>query len=433
MTRVSKSAAALRAQMQGLWSRVPRHPRALLAILGPGLIAANAGNDAGGIATYSSVGASFGYALLWALVLITISLALVQEMAARLGAVTGKGFAELVREQFGVRVTAFVMATLLIANGGLVVSEFAGIGAAAELFGISRYAAVPLMGLLLWWLVTHGSYQRVETVFLAFTLVFFAYPIAAVLAEPDWEEVGRQVVQPSFQLDTEYLTLFIALVGTTITPYMQVFVQSAVAEKGRGSDLGSTRVDAYVGALFSDIIAAFIIIATGATLFVAGTKVETAADAAQALRPLAGDYAGALFGAGLFGASMLAAAVLPLATAYTITEAFGWEKGVSLTFREAPIFQGMYTALLILGAGVALWPGLNVIELLVYTQVLNGLLLPVVLIAILLIANDREVLGPHVNGRLYNLIAWATVILVVGLSTIYLGITLLGRFGIELG
>jgi len=293
--------------------------------------------------------------------------------------------------------------------------------------------AVPPMALLLWWLVTHGSYERVERVCLVMTLVFFAYPLAAVIAGPDWGEVGRQLVSPAFQLDADYLTLFIALVGTTITPYMQLYIQSAVAEKGRVTDVTRVRLDAYAGALFSDLIAGFIIIATGATLFAAGTKVETAADAAQALRPLAGPYAGALFGAGLFGASMLAAAVLPLATAYTIAEAFGWEKGVSHTFREAPVFQGLYTGLLILGAIVALWPGLNVIELLVYTQVLNGLLLPVVLIAILLLANDREVMGRHVNGRLYNLLAWTTIILVVGLSTIYLGITVLGRLGIIAG
>jgi Mn2+/Fe2+ NRAMP family transporter len=415
-------------------ARRPRPgPLAFLGLLGPGLIAANAGNDAGGIATYASVGASFGYSLLWALVLITVSLALVQEMAARLGAVTGKGFAELVREQFGVRATAFIMATLLVANGGLIVSEFAGIGAAAELFGLSRYGAVPLMALLLWWLVTRGSYGWVEKVFLAMTLVFFAYPLAAVLARPDWSEVARELAAPSLRLDPDYLTLLIALVGTTITPYMQLYVQSAVAEKGRGTDARTARLDAYSGALFSDVIAAFIIIATGATLFVAGSKIDTAADAALALRPLAGPYAGALFAVGLFGASMLAGAALPLGTAYSITEAFGWEKGLSWSFREAPVFLGLYTGLLAVGAALALWPGLNVIELLVYTQVLNGLLLPVVLVSILLVVNNRDVMGRHVNSRPYNLAAWATVVLVVALSSVYLVITLLGRFGLAVG
>lgn len=410
-----------------------RGPLAYLAVLGPGLIAANAGNDAGGIATYASVGAEFGYSLLWALLLITVSLALVQEMAARMGAVTGKGFSDLVREQMGVRAAAFVMGTLLVANAGLVVSEFAGIGAAAELFGVSRYVAVPLMALLVWWLVTRGSYQRVERVFLVLTLAFFAYPVAAFLARPDWAEVGKEVVRPSFRLDAGYITLFIAMVGTTITPYMQLYIQSSVAERGAGADPTETRVDAYFGAVFANLISAFIIVATGATLFVVGRHIETAADAARALRPLAGPYAELIFGAGLFGASMLAAAVLPLATSYTVTEAFGFEKGVSRTFREAPVFLGLFTALIVVGAAVALLPGLNVIELLVFTQVLNGLLLPVVLVSILKLVNDPEVMGSRTNSRFYNVVAWATVAAVVVLSTTYLGMTALRAFGLDVG
>ncbi len=417
--------------------RRPRRPRrglfALLGLLGPGLIAANAGNDAGGIATYASVGASFGYTLLFAMVLITVSLGLVQEMAGRMGAVTGKGLAELVRENLGIRTAAFVVLTLVVANGGLVVAEFAGIGAAAELFGLSRYVAVPTMAALLWWLVTRGSYARVERVFLAMTLVFFAYPVAAVLARPDWGDVGRQLVRPSFQLNADYLTLFIALVGTTITPYMQLYFQSATAERGRTTRLRDVRLDAYAGALFADLISGFIIIATGATLFVAGQKIATAADAARALEPLAGRYAGALFAVGLFGAAMLAGAVLPLATAYTVTEAFGLEKGVSRSFREAPAFVGLFSGLIAVGAAVALLPGIDVIQLLLVTQVLNGLLLPIVLVAILRLVNDPEVMGAHTNSRLYNLIAWATVAFVVALSTTYLAITILGLFGVGVG
>jgi len=414
-------------------SRGRRGPLAFLAILGPGLIAANAGNDAGGIATYSSVGATFGYSLLFALVLITISLALAQEMAGRMGAVTGKGFAELVRENLGIRATAFVVLTLVIANGGLIVSEFVGIGAAAELFGLSRYVVVPPMAALLWWLVTRGSYGRVERVFLAMTLVFFAYPLAALLARPDWGDVGRQLVRPSFGFSAEYFTLFIALVGTTVTPYMQLYFQSATAERGRGVNLRNVRIDAYSGALFSDLIAGFIIVATGATLFVAGQQITTAADAARALEPLAGPRAGILFGIGLFGASMLAGAVLPLATAYTVTEAFGLEKGVSRTFREAPAFLGIFTGLIIFGAVVALLPGINVIQLLLVTQILNGLLLPVVLISILRIINDPEVMGAHTNSRAYNILAWTTVAFVVLLSTVYLALTILGFFGVTIG
>lgn len=411
--------------------RIPRRgPVAFLAVLGPGLIAAMAGDDAGGIATYASIGAEYGYALLWALVLITVGLALVQEMASRMGAVTGKGFAELVREELGVRATAFVIGTLLVANAGLVVSEFVGIGAAAELFGIPRFVAVPPMALLVWWLVMHGSYERVQRVFLALTLVFVAYPVAAVLARPDWIAVGRQIVRPTIALDPGYLTLFIAMVGTTITPYMQLYAQSSVAEKGAGTSLRAVKVDAYAGAVVSNLVAAFIVIATGATLFVAGERVETAADAARALGPLVGEYAPVVFGAGLFGASMLAAGVLPLATAYAVTEAFGFEKGVTRTFREAPVFLGLFTGLILLGAGVALLPELNVIDLLVATQLLNGLLLPVVLVTILRLVNEREVMGPHTNGRLYNLLAWATVAFVVALSSTYLLLTLLRLVGI---
>jgi Mn2+/Fe2+ NRAMP family transporter len=410
-----------------------RGPLAFLALLGPGLIAANAGNDAGGIATYSSVGATFGYSLLFALVLITISLALVQEMAGRMGAVTGKGFAELVRENLGIRATAFVVLTLVIANGGLIVSEFVGIGAAAELFGLSRYVVVPPMAVLLWWLVTRGSYGRVERVFLAMTLVFFAYPVAALLARPDWGNVGRQLIRPSFTFSADYFTLFIALVGTTVTPYMQLYFQSATAERGRGVNLRNVRIDAYSGALFSDLIAGFIIVATGATLFVAGQQIATAADAARALEPLAGPRASLIFGIGLFGASMLAGAVLPLATAYTVTEAFGLEKGVSRTFREAPAFIGLFTGLIVFGAVVALLPGIDVIQLLLVTQILNGLLLPVVLISILRIINDPEVMGEHTNSRVYNVLAWTTVAFVVLLSTVYLILTILGFFGITIG
>jgi Mn2+/Fe2+ NRAMP family transporter len=436
MIEPATTAEQIRESLEG--GRRPfRRPRrgvlAFLAVLGPGLIAANAGNDAGGIATYSSVGASFGYSLLFAMVLITVSLALVQEMAGRMGAVTGKGLTELVRENLGVRMATFVVLALVVANAGLVVSEFAGIGAAVELFGLSRYAIVPPMALLLWWLVTRGSYARVEKAFLAMTFVFFAYPIAAVLAHPDWGEVGRQLVRPSFQLNADYVTLFIAMVGTTITPYMQLYFQSSTAERGRTTRLRDVRLDAYTGSIFADLISGFIIVATGATLFVAGQRVETAADVARALEPLAGRYAGAVFGIGLFGASMLAGAVLPLATAYTVTEAFGLEKGVSRTFREAPAFVGLFSGLIAVGAAVALIPGINVIQLLLVTQILNGLLLPIVLIAILRLVNDPEVMGAHTNSRVYNLIAWVTVAFVVLLSTIYLAITVLGLFGIMIG
>lgn len=423
--------APARAAPRRILRRLRRRRFALLAILGPGLIAATAGDDAGGIATYASVGAEFGFALLWALVLITISLALVQEMAERMGAVTGKGFAELVRERMGIRVTAFVMLALLVANTGLVISEFAGIGAAGELFGIPRLVSVPLMALILWAMILRGSYDRVERIFLLMALALFAYPIAAIVARPDWSAVGQQLVSPSVTFNTNYLTLFIALVGTTITPYMQIFLQSSVAERGGNVKLAELRLDAYSGAIFSDLVAAFIIIAAGATLFPAGIKVVTAGDAARALEPLAGPYAADIFGVGLFGASVLAAAVLPLATAYPITEAFGFEKGISSSFHEAPIFHGLFAGLIALGALVALLPGINVIQLLVSTQVLNGILLPIELITMLRLVNNPEIMGQLTNGRLYNAVAWLTVTCVLALSTAYLAITLLGLIGVR--
>jgi Mn2+/Fe2+ NRAMP family transporter len=367
------------------------------------------------------------------MVIVTVGLAIVQEMAARMGAVTGKGFADLVRENLGLRTTAFVMLVLVIANGGLVVSEFAGIGAAAELLGVPRFVAVPMMALLIWRLVTRGSYVRVEQALLAVTVAFFAYPVAALLAGPDWPAVGHALVTPAVRLDADYLTLVIALIGKTITPYMQLYVQSSVAEKALPPTPRAVRLDAYAGAVFSDLIAGSIIVATGATLHGEGVRIETAADAARALGPLVGSYATFVFGIGLFGASALAAAVVPLATAYTVTEAFRFEKGVSRTFREAPIFQGLFSGLLLVGAAVALLPGLDTIGLLISTQVLNGLLLPVVLVSILALVNNPRVMRRHVNGRLYNLLAWSMVALIVLLSSVYLAIIVLSQLCVSIG
>jgi NRAMP (natural resistance-associated macrophage protein)-like metal ion transporter len=407
---------------------------AYLSLLGPGLIAANAGMDPGGIATYSSIGAKYGYGMLWLLVLITICLAVVQEMSARMGAVTGKGFSDLVRERFGIHWTAFVMLSLFVANAALVVSEFVGMGAAAELFGIPRWPAIAVMAVVVWWLVVKGNYKRVEIIFLLMTLVFFAYPVAAVLAHPDWLEVGRKLVTPSFQTDSEYLLLLVATVGTTISPYMQMFLQSAVADRGASSgDVTRERVDAYTGATFTNVIAASIIIATGATLFIHRIDVSTAEDAAQALSPLAGPFASYLFGIGLFGSAALAASVLPLATTYSVTEALGFERGVSRTFSEAPVFLGLYTGLIVFGAGVAMVPGIDVIRLLIITYVINGVLLPIELITMVRLVNDREVMGQHVNGRVRNVLAYGTVGGVGALSVVYLAITILGRFGLGPG
>ena len=419
--------AAVLAVGRSLRRTVARRKRllAFVAVLGPGMITANAGNDAGGIATFASVGADFGYSLLWLLIPITISLGIVQEMCARMGAVTGKGLADLIRERFGVRWTALIMLALLIANAGVTVSEFVGIAAATELFGLSRFIAVPLAAIIVWSLVVKGSYKRVERAFLLMSLVFLGYIVSAFLSRPDWSAVAVGLVKPEFKVDQAFLFTAVAVVGTTISPYMQVYVQSSVVEKGvTPEDYPKTKTDVWVGTIFAILIVFFIIISTAATLHKAGVEISTAADAARALRPLAGRYAETLFGVGLFGASMLAAGVLPLATAYSISEALGFEKGVSRSFREAPIFLGVFTFLVAVGAAIAIVPNLPLFRVLLVTQVINGLLLPIVLFAILRLVNNRELMGNYINGPLYNIAAWLTAIVVTVLSLLYILISL---------
>jgi len=404
-----------------------------LLALGPGLLAASAGNDAGGIATYASAGATYGYGLLWAMVLVTLFVGVVQEMSARMGAVTGKGFSDLVRESFSLRVTALILLTLFIANAGIIVSEFIGIAAAAELFGVSRYFAVPVAAVFVWLLVTRGTYARVEKIFLTLTLAFLAYIGAAFLAHPDWHAVFRETVLPHPRLlDVGYLNLLIALIGTTISPYMQLYVQSSVVEKGvTPEEYRYTRFDVIIGTVSAGLVAMFIIIATAATLHKHGIlQVDTAERAALALEPIAGPFAKALFGLGLLGASLLAAGVLPLSTTYVMSEAFGFERGVSRTWSEAPIFMGLFTGLVLLGAVLALIPGLPLIKVLVGVYVLNGLLLPIELFAMLRLVNDKELMGEHVNGPLYNLLAWGIAIIVSLLSLLLIGQTVLGWFGV---
>ena len=406
---------------------VARRPRLLtyLAVIGPGVITAAAGNDAGGIATFASVGADYGYRLLWILIPLTISLGIVQEMCARMGAVTGKGLSDLIRERFGVRWTAFVMLALLIANGGVTVSEFVGIAAALELLGVVRYVSVPIAAIAIWWLVVRGTYQRVERVFLAMSLVFLAYVVAAFLAHPPWATVAVAVAHPHFELTPAFLFTFVAVIGTTISPYMQVFIQSSVVEKGvRVENYRLTRIDVWVGTVLAVLVVFFIVVSTAATLNPLGHRVDSAAEAAAALKPLAGAYAEMLFAVGLFGASMLAAGVLPLATAYSISEAFGFEKGVDSSFREAPIFLGVFTFLVVLGATIAMMPGLSLIQVLIVTQVINGVLLPVILVAVLKLVNNRELMGTHVNGPVYNVAAWLTTIVVSLLSLLLIVSTL---------
>src|SRR5688572_12350618 len=401
-----------------------------LAVLGPGIIAANAGNDASGIATYSSVGASFGYSLLWVFIPMVLSLIFVQEMCVRMGVVTGQGLADLIREQFGVRWTALIMVALLIANTGVIISEFVGIAQASELLGIPRYVAVPLTAALIWWLVVKGTQKRVERVFLLMSLVFFCYVISAFVSKPDWTDVGRGFVQPTFSTDPVFLFTIMALIGTTITPFMQVYVQSSVVEKGMDKDdLPLARADVIVGTTFACIIAAFIVISTSATLHANGiTTIDSAATAAESLAPIAGAYAKYLFAIGLFGAAMLAMGVLPLATAYSVSEALGFEKGLSRSFREAPIFLGIFTALILIGAVVALIPGIPQIRLLLFTQSMNGVLLPIILVAILRLANNSEIMGEYKNSLWFNVAAGATTFVISLLSLLLIGKTIADMF-----
>jgi Mn2+/Fe2+ NRAMP family transporter len=409
-------------------SRAERRLLTLLAFLGPGLIAANAGNDAGGIATYASVGAKYGYDLLWMMVVITVSLIVVQEMAARMGAVTGKGLAELIREHYGVRWSAFAMVSVLIANLGICISEFVGIGAALGLAHVPPQASVPIAALLVWLLLVRGSYKVAERIFVLMTIPFFAYPVAAILAHPHWGAVGKAIVVPHIQTSSAYLFLFVATAGTTITPFMQLYVQSAVVERGIGPDeLNAERAEVITGSIFANLVAGFIIIATGATLFVHGHHtVSGAADAARALKPFAGRFAETLFAIGLLGASLLAAAILPVTAAYVIAETFGFEKGISRRIREAPVFVGVLTALIGIGTLVAIIPGVPVINLLVGVQVVNGALLPVTLFFVWRLASNRELMGEHANGRTFNILAGTTVLATSALSLLLLGVTFTG-------
>jgi len=403
---------------------------AYLAILGPGIIAANAGNDASGIATYSTVGAGFGYTMLWAFIPMVLSLIVVQEMCVRMGVVTGQGLADLIREQFGVRWTAFIMLALLVANTGVIISEFVGIAQASELLGVPRYFAIPVTAALIWWLVVRGSQKRVERVFLLMSLVFFCYVISAFAAKPNWNEVATGFIEPSFSTDSIYLFTIMALIGTTITPFMQVYVQSSVVEKQMDKDdLSIVRADVIAGTVFACLIAAFIVISTAATLHSAGiTTIDSAATAAESLVPIAGSYAKYLFAIGLFGAAMLAMGVLPLATAYSLSEALGFEKGLSRSFREAPIFLGIFTALILIGATVALIPGIPQIRLLLFTQTVNGVLLPIILIAVLSLANNREIMGEYRNTLWLNIAAGVTTIVISILSLLLIGKTIADMF-----
>jgi Mn2+/Fe2+ NRAMP family transporter len=399
------------ANLQGVLRRRRTQVLLFLGILGPGLITSTADNDAGGIFTWASAGAKYGYDLLWLLVVVTVALLVVQEFNARLGVVTGKGLADLIRERFGVRITVFAMALLLAANVATVIAEFAGIALAGEAFNVPRFVTVPLAAALVWFLVLRGSYAIVEKVFLAFALVYLTYVVSGIIVHPPWGEVLRHTVQPTIHLTPDYLLLAVAIVGTTITPWMQFYLQASVVDKGlREDELQYERVDVFFGSLFTDFIDFFIVIATAATLYAHGhTNIGDAKDAAQALVPFAGQFAKGLFVAGLAGASMLAAAILPLSTAYAVTEAFGWERGVGKTIREAPAFFIIFTGLLVVGALVILFPGVPLTAVALLSQDVNGLILPAILVFMFILINDRRLMGRYVNGRFANWIGGLTI------------------------
>ena len=398
-------------------------------LLGPGVISAIAGNDAGGTATYSVVGARYGYHLLWMLFLVGISLVVIQEMCARMGVVTGKGLSDLIREEFGLRWTFFAMAVLLVANVAVTISEFAGIAASLEIFGITRFLSVPFMVMLIWFLMTRGTYKGVERIFIAVCFVYVSYIFSGILARPDWGMVFKHTLVPSFKIDMDFMLLSIAMVGTTVTPWMQFYLQSSVVEKGiKMKQYKYQKWDVILGSVVAVIIAFFIIIACAAVLHPQGIIVHEAKEAALALRPFAGGYAAALFALGLFASSTLGASILPLSSSYAICEAFGWENGISKKFNEAPIFYTLYTVLILVGGGAVLLPGVHLIDIMLFSQTTNGILFPFILIFMLFLVNNKRLMGQYTNSRLNNLIAWATAWVLIIMTILLLFASFHGKF-----
>ncbi|ATH08832.1 Mn transporter [Halobacteriovorax marinus] len=387
----------------------------LLSIVGPGIITANIDNDAGGIATYSLVGAKTGFKLLWTLMPITVALIMVQEMSARMGIASGKGLADLIREKFGLKVTFYSLFLLIFADLGNTMAEFAGIASAGEIFGISKYISVPLCSLFVWLLITKGNYKTVERIFIAGCAVYLSYIVSGFIIGPDWGEVAKATFIPDFDvLTSENMPLIVGLVGTSITPWMQFYIQSAVVEKGISTKhLWHSKLDVIVGCLFMVMVTIFIIICCAVTIHSAGVQINTAADAARALEPLAGKYSSILFGIGLFNASIFSAALLPLATSYYVCEGMGWESGVDKTFKEAPNFFTIFTLLILIAAAMILIPGIDLFNILIWTQVINGVLIPIILLFIINLCNDPDVMGEYTNSTAYNFISYGIVLLML--------------------
>jgi NRAMP (natural resistance-associated macrophage protein)-like metal ion transporter len=397
----------------------------ILSVIGPGIITANVDNDAGGIATYSVAGAHFGYSLLWTLIPITVALIVVQEMVARMGVVTGKTLADLIRENFGVKATFFLMLSLLVADMGNTVAEFAGWAAAMEIFGVNKYISVPIGAFAVWLLVVKGTYRFVERIFLIACTVFLTYVVSAYLVHPPWGRILYETVRPSFELKASYLMMVVGIVGTTIAPWMQFYLQSAVVEKNiKVENYGASRIDVIFGCIMTDVIAFFIIVACAATMYEGGIKISDAKDAAVALAPLAGNHASVLFAIGLANASLFAASILPLATAYYVCEGMGWESGIDKNFKTAPQFMWLYTGLIVVGALIILIPNAPLIPIMLLSQVVNGVMLPFVLVFMLLLINNKDIMGEYINSKLFDVIAWATVIIMGGLTVLLVAASL---------
>ena len=405
-----------------IFTRIFKHPLILsfiifLSVMGPGIITANVDNDAGGITTYSLAGSQFGYDLVWLFIPMIIALAIIQEMGVRMGVVSGKGLADLIREKVGLKLTFVMMIALLAANIGNILAEFSGIAVSSGIFGVPKFVALPVAALFVWLLVVKGTYKSVEKVFLLASLVYLSYIVAGYLSQPDWALAAHNMVFPQIVPSTAYITMVIGLVGTTIAPWMMFYIQSSVVEKGITlKNLKYSKMDAVLGAIVVNVVAFFIVIACAATINAHGIQVTDVVDVSTALAPLAGQYASLLFAFGFLNASLFAASILPLSTAYYVCESLGFEAGVSKSFREAPVFHGLYLGLIIMAVIIIMLPNVPLLSILYLSQVANGILLPFLLILMLLIINDKRIMGEHVNSRLFNYIAWATVVIVMGLS-----------------
>ena len=396
-----------------------------LAVAGPGIITSNVDNDAGGIATYSMAGSHFGYHLLWSLIPIMAALIMIQEMSARMGAVTGKGLSDLIRERFGVKITVYVLLGVVLTNFGNVIAEFAGVASSLEIFHVSKYISVPFAAILVWLFVVKGTYRSVEKIFLYACLFYVTYIVSGFLAKPDWGEIGQSLIRPEFDFSSGRLGMIIALVGTTIAPWMQFYLQASIVEKNiAAKDYKNSRLDVIFGSIIVTVVAGFIVLTCGATLFKAGVRVETAADAALALKPLAGKYCSYLFAFGLLNASLFAASILPLSTAFLVCEGLGWETGVNKRFSEAPQFYGLYSLLIFFGAGIILIPGIPLFPVMYISQIVNGIVLPAVLIFMIVLINNKKLMGEYKNSKAYNILSWIVIAVLIVLTIAYL-VTLL--------